>query len=1284
DFAELGGTSQLINGITVSYTWNATTNTLTANDGEQDVFTVGVTPSTGAYTVTLLNSLDHHTAGSADNSRAAALLNLSSRITDGDGDSTHGTLSFTIDDDTPVALSNTAFTLDEDGNTGGTGDFTPADNLHKSASGTLGFNFGADSEGSIDFAELGGTSQLINGITVSYTWNATTNTLTANDGEQNVFTVGVTPSTGAYTVTLLNSLDHHTAGSADNSETDALFNLSYRITDGDGDSTHGTLSFTIDDETPVALSKTGFTLDEDGKTGGTGDFTPADNLPKSASGTLGFNFGADSEGSIDFAELGGTSQLINGITVSYTWNATTNTLTANDGEQNVFTVGVTPSTGAYTVTLLNSLDHHTAGSADNSETDALFNLSYRITDGDGDSTHGTLSFTIDDDTPVALSNTAFTLDEDGNTGGTGDFTPADNLPKSASGTLGFNFGADSEGSIDFAELGGTSQLINGITVSYTWNATTNTLTANDGEQNVFTVGVTPSTGAYTVTLLNSLDHHTAGSADNSETDALFNLSYRITDGDGDSTHGTLSFTIDDETPVALSKTGFTLDEDGKTGGTGDFTPADNLPKSASGTLGFNFGADSEGSIDFAELGGTSQLINGITVSYTWNATTNTLTANDGEQNVFTVGVTPSTGAYTVTLLNSLDHHTAGSADNSETDALFNLSYRITDGDGDSTHGTLSFTIDDETPVALSKTGFTLDEDGKTGGTGDFTPADNLPKSASGTLGFNFGADSEGSIDFAELGGTSQLINGITVSYTWNATTNTLTANDGEQNVFTVGVTPSTGAYTVTLLNSLDHHTAGSADNSETDALFNLSYRITDGDGDSTHGTLSFTIDDDTPVALSNTAFTLDEDGNTGGTGDFTPADNLPKSASGTLGFNFGADSEGSIDFAELGGTSQLINGITVSYTWNATTNTLTANDGEQNVFTVGVTPSTGAYTVTLLNSLDHHTAGSADNSETDALFNLSYRITDGDGDSTHGTLSFTIDDETPVALSKTGFTLDEDGKTGGTGDFTPADNLPKSASGTLGFNFGADSEGSIDFAELGGTSQLINGITVSYTWNATTNTLTANDGEQNVFTVGVTPSTGAYTVTLLNSLDHHTAGSADNSETDALFNLSYRITDGDGDSTHGTLSFTIDDDTPVALSNTAFTLDEDGNTGGTGDFTPADNLHKSASGTLGFNFGADSEGSIDFAELGGTSQLINGITVSYTWNATTNTLTANDGEQNVFTVGVTPSTGAYTVTLLNSLDHHTAGSADNSETDALFNLSYRITDGDGDSTHGTL
>src|SRR6185503_13597724 len=175
-------------------------------------------------------------------------------------------------------------------------------------------------------------------------------------------------------------------------------------------------------------------------------------------------FGADSEGSIDFAELGGTSQLINGITVSYTWNATTNTLTANDGEQNVFTVGVTPSTGAYTVTLLNSLDHHTAGSADNSETDALFNLSYRSTDGDGDSTHGTLSFTIDDD----------------NTGGTGDFTPADNLPKSASGTLGFNFGADSEGSIDFAELGGTSQLINGITVSYTWNATTNTLTANDG------------------------------------------------------------------------------------------------------------------------------------------------------------------------------------------------------------------------------------------------------------------------------------------------------------------------------------------------------------------------------------------------------------------------------------------------------------------------------------------------------------------------------------------------------------------------------------------------------------------------------------------------------------------------------------------------------------------------------------------------------------------------------------------------------------------------------------
>ncbi len=102
--------------------------------------------------------------------------------------------------------------------------------------------------------------------------------------------------------------------------------------------------------------------------------------------------------------------------------------------------------------------------------------------------------------PSAGLNGAVALDEDeiagvlGNPGGPGDI----NAPSTFSGTLAHDFGLDGAGGIGFAAMNGVQQVINGITVTFSWNEATHTLIANDGSGDVFEVVVTnPATGAAT-------------------------------------------------------------------------------------------------------------------------------------------------------------------------------------------------------------------------------------------------------------------------------------------------------------------------------------------------------------------------------------------------------------------------------------------------------------------------------------------------------------------------------------------------------------------------------------------------------------------------------------------------------------------------------------------------------------------------------------------------------------------------------------------------------------------
>ena len=78
-----------------------------------------------------------------------------------------------------------------------------------------------------------------------------------------------------------------------------------------------------------------------------------------------------------------------------------------------------PSTGAYTVTLLDNVLH--AGGPNDEATDATAALTYRVTDADGSSATSTLTITFDDDAPTATSHATQNVAEGATVTGTLDF-----------------------------------------------------------------------------------------------------------------------------------------------------------------------------------------------------------------------------------------------------------------------------------------------------------------------------------------------------------------------------------------------------------------------------------------------------------------------------------------------------------------------------------------------------------------------------------------------------------------------------------------------------------------------------------------------------------------------------------------------------------------------------------------------------------------------------------------------------------------------------------------------
>ncbi|WP_146204181.1 VWA domain-containing protein, partial [Prosthecochloris marina] len=204
-------------------------------------------------------------------------------VTDTDGDTSNDTFDIEIVDDVPSATGNTVVGyVEEEALEGGNQDSNDVAGINGDGDGNNAvwqgslsdlFLVGADQPGvygvNTDTDDLPDDLSSA-GVAVKY--DVADNMLTAyadedgngifNAGDREVFTLEVDETTGAYTFTLMDQLDHHDVSSADDIEMSLDIDLSSAVVvqDGDGDEARldgGSLVITVQDDIPASN-----TLDE--------------------------------------------------------------------------------------------------------------------------------------------------------------------------------------------------------------------------------------------------------------------------------------------------------------------------------------------------------------------------------------------------------------------------------------------------------------------------------------------------------------------------------------------------------------------------------------------------------------------------------------------------------------------------------------------------------------------------------------------------------------------------------------------------------------------------------------------------------------------------------------------------------------------------------------------------------------------------------------------------------------------------------------------------------------
>jgi hypothetical protein len=359
-------------------------------------------------------SVDDGSATLASGEESATL-----NITDVDAEPTAGAVSALVDDD---GLSG--------GIPGGVGDDTPdtdPDNDESTYSGTLTFDFGDNGAGSIDLAEMHGETGSLGIENIAYSWDGGTDTLTASitSGDRSgtdLFTVSVNPTTGAYTVTLLNNVLHDSLDgvAGDDTENNDSVSLTYTVRDSDTDTADGTLTINFDDDTPAAYDPMAGLVKNDGSS------VIVESL--NSLGAIGAdNFAGDTNVEFNTTQEG-DSGLISGGNPVYYW-VDGNTLTAStsdteggvNGANTIFTVVINNVEDTYTLTMFDTLDNGSGVSfADLSGTGEAGNPSFKIVESSDPASDLELLFTpvgnatsVNSDSDDVAVDSQFIVDGDG-------------------------------------------------------------------------------------------------------------------------------------------------------------------------------------------------------------------------------------------------------------------------------------------------------------------------------------------------------------------------------------------------------------------------------------------------------------------------------------------------------------------------------------------------------------------------------------------------------------------------------------------------------------------------------------------------------------------------------------------------------------------------------------------------------------------------------------------------------------------------------------------------------
>ncbi|MER8373268.1 DUF5801 repeats-in-toxin domain-containing protein, partial [Mesorhizobium sp. M1406] len=1044
---------------------------------------VSYNPSTGAieYNYTVTESVTHPNQTNGFDPNDTVPDNFSITVTDVDGDTASTTFAVAIVDDVPTAVADTDSIA--------AGQFGPA-----TGNVLVGGTDAGDANATDGNADVkGADGATVVGVAAGNTNADVNNAATLDVPFQGAYGKLTLHADGSYTYIR----DAGTPGGVNDVFT-------YTIKDGDGDTSHTTLTISIGNSTPVITDLTpeanggDVIVNEAALNVGTPGGPGSD--PASTAETAAGTFTVSSPDGIHSLAIDGNAFITDGVFTAGSFT------TALGNTLNVTAYNAATGQVSYTYTLVDN-EAHAAGQ----DTNNLFeNFTVTLTDQDLQSANATLSVNIVDDVPTAHDEASQSIAEG---------APA------LTGTLDFVAGAD------------------GATVTHV-NGTPLIFDAGTGYSQSVDIGA----GTIQVKADGSYSFTPDASVDNSSGPVAVNATYTVTDGDLDTSTANIAFTITDgAAPVAGAPITLALDDQNLSDGS---TPAG--PDFAANSITFTPGSDAIASIAFGtDLSGLN------TANLTWTRVSDTqVVGKDGAVTVVTLDLSVANNVATVTatLNNNYDAHPGINLDD-----LVNLGHLgvvATDIDGTQATGTVNVTVSDDVPTAHDEASQNVAEGATITGTLDFVAgADGATVTHIGATALVFGGD-----------GYSQSIN----------------IGDGSIKVM------ADGHYSFTADNSVVGTGAASA-----------IYTVTDGDGDTSTAGISFAVTDANVPTGGTAAASVDDDGLAGGnpasvTGDIdanlgeSPASLSEAVYNGTLGGSVGGDGAGSngFSFATLDGTGGTVGQESVTYSWDAATDTLTATGPRGELFTVHVTdPATGAYTVTLL---DNVLQAQGPNDEDNATVDLGYVITDADGSTAPGTLTITFNDDAPtVALADVKvptLNVDESFLTAATNGIAGSGTGPAGLT-TDTQNFagvftvvqgadGATTSYGLSISAPGVTTNLIDSATntavvLTQSGNTVSGYVTGHSGDAAflVFTLSVNTATGAVTLTQdravhENTVDNPTDSSEGISLTSGLVTLTATVTDKDLDTASQSVDVggkaTFHDDGPsITVTGTVPTLNVD-------------------------------------------------------------------------------------------------------------------------------